>query len=102
MEYTESQKEEFKRQFAARRRKQLIVTGLFLALIILAALTRESPALAALVGAIPTSIFVPVAVLVITGMMVFSIRNWRCPACNRYLGRTLNPNFCPKCGVALR
>ena len=37
----------------------------------------------------------------VVGVLIFSFRNWRCPACNRYLGRTMSPRFCPKCGVEL-
>jgi len=28
--------------------------------------------------------------------------NWRCPACDRYLGKHVNPTFCPKCGTRLK
>jgi drug/metabolite transporter (DMT)-like permease len=33
---------------------------------------------------------------------IFSIVNWRCPACSRYLGKGMNPSFCPRCGTRLR
>lgn len=32
---------------------------------------------------------------------VFTFFNWRCPACNRYLGKTINPKFCSSCGARL-
>ncbi|MCB0220017.1 MAG: hypothetical protein KDH09_10015 [Chrysiogenetes bacterium] len=32
----------------------------------------------------------------------FSLWNWRCPACNSYLGKGMNPKFCSKCGAALQ
>ena len=38
----------------------------------------------------------------ITGVLIFSLLNWRCPSCNRYLGKAFNPKFCSKCGVQLR
>jgi rubrerythrin len=28
--------------------------------------------------------------------------NWRCPACEKYLGKGLSPSHCPNCGVVLR
>jgi predicted RNA-binding Zn-ribbon protein involved in translation (DUF1610 family) len=34
--------------------------------------------------------------------LVFSLRNWRCPACNKYLGKGTLPHYCPNCGVELR
>jgi len=33
---------------------------------------------------------------------VFSLYNWRCPACNKYLGKQRSPKYCSKCGVALQ
>ena len=47
------------------------------------------------------------AVVVVVGAVVlaffgFSIANWRCPACDRYLGQRLNPRECPGCGQELR
>ncbi|MFX0199891.1 MAG: hypothetical protein ACFFCW_27525 [Candidatus Hodarchaeota archaeon] len=100
MEYTEEQKQEFKSQFAARRRRQLIATLPFIILIILFATINESTGL--VLGSIPISIFLPIFFIAIIGLLVFSIKNWRCPACNKYLGKAFNPSFCSKCGVALR
>ena len=40
--------------------------------------------------------------LYLIALVVFSFRNWRCPACNGYLGRGINPRSCPYCGVQLR
>lgn len=33
---------------------------------------------------------------------IFSFRNWRCPASDRYLGKQMSLRFCSKCGVVLR
>jgi amino acid transporter len=56
----------------------------------------------------PTGIFglPPITVLVgafavIIAVLVFSFLNWRCPSCNKYLGKAINPKFCSKCGVQL-
>lgn len=43
----------------------------------------------------------PVAVLIIIGVVIFSIFNWRCPKCNSYLGKGTNPKHCNNCGVEL-
>jgi rubrerythrin len=53
-------------------------------------------------GGVPLSLALPFAFVVIAGFVAFAFTNWRCPACNKYLGKTFNPSFCPKCGVALR
>lgn len=37
----------------------------------------------------------------IVGCIVFSLVNWRCPQCNKYLGRDMQQKFCKKCGVQL-
>jgi rubrerythrin len=44
----------------------------------------------------------PVIVALVVGALVFSLKNWRCPACDKYLGKGISPSFCPKCGVALQ
>ncbi len=40
-------------------------------------------------------------IAIILGAGVFSVYNWRCPACSRYVGRG-NPMFCPGCEFQLR
>jgi hypothetical protein len=95
IQLTESQKLQVRQAFARRRRNQFIATA---------------PALLAAVGlgvagsaAIPLAGTIQVAaVAVLIGAVAYAFRNWRCPACDSYLGRTLNPRFCPKCGAELR
>ena len=41
-------------------------------------------------------------VVVAIGMLVFSLWNWRCPACGGYLGRSIAPRYCQGCGAQLR
>ena len=55
-----------------------------------------------LLGAIPDWVFVLIFIVAFIGLLIFSLTNWRCPACNKYLGKALNPRICSKCGVALR
>jgi hypothetical protein len=100
MDYTEQQKQEFKNIFAARRRRQLIVTIPFIILIILFATLNENTGL--VLGSIPISVFVPIFIVAVIGVVIFSVKNWRCPGCDKYLGKAFNPSFCSKCGVALR
>jgi rubrerythrin len=40
-------------------------------------------------------------VLFFAAAVVFSLFNWRCPACSSYLGKRFNPRFCPSCGAQL-
>ncbi len=37
-------------------------------------------------------------VLIIAVLMAF---NWRCPGCNKMLGKNLSPRFCEGCGTQL-
>lgn len=43
-----------------------------------------------------------ILILVAVCCLIFSLFNWRCPACNRYLGNSILPKYCKKCGVKLR
>jgi hypothetical protein len=40
--------------------------------------------------------------LILITVFSFSVRNWRCPACDTYLGKMLNPKHCPHCGIKLQ
>ena len=44
---------------------------------------------------------IPVIILAvfILRALVFSIKNWRCPACDASLRGESSPRSCPKCGV---
>tara|TARA_Y100000768_G_C23953959_1_gene671732 strand:+ start:600 stop:1085 length:486 start_codon:yes stop_codon:yes gene_type:complete len=42
------------------------------------------------------------ALAIIIPAVIFSIVNWRCPNCNKYLGKGINPNHCSKCGANLQ
>ena len=93
MEQTEYQKARVREEFATRRKRQLIVTIPILLLLIGYVLLGERTENTAYP-------FILIGVVLVT--LVFSFRNWRCPACDGYLGRGLNPKFCSKCGAQLR
>lgn len=38
----------------------------------------------------------------LAGAAIGSAINWRCPSCNRYLGKRFSPAFCSHCGVQLK
>lgn len=44
----------------------------------------------------------PAFVVLVISALAFSLWNWRCPACNRYLGKGARPRFCAKCGAPLQ
>jgi hypothetical protein len=100
MEDTDAQAEDIKADFARRKRKQLIVVAPLLLLIVGFVLFEDRIKSSA--SDVPQFVLIGVLSIVAIGILVFSFRNWRCPACNGYLGKSASLNHCPKCGVALR
>ena len=101
MQYTDEQKASFKQQFGVRRKRQFMLAIPVLALVVAFGLLADTDSTAGIAG-IPLSVAGPPFLMLIVGAIVFSIRNWRCPACDRYLGKNIDPHYCPKCGVALQ
>ena len=100
MEYTEGQKVQFKSMFAARRLKQRVLTALLIGLFIgFAALGDRNQDE---VLGYSAAIWAPMFFLIVAGAVIFSFINWKCPACNKYLGKNTNPRYCSKCGIELR
>lgn len=100
MQYTEQQLSEFKAEFAKRRQRQRLVMIPILVLFVLIIALQDQPDVS-LFGLSAQSLMVA-AFVVIFGVAGFNSWNWRCPACNRHLGRGTNLAFCPKCGAPLR
>ena len=99
MEYTESEKAQFKELYATRRRNQLMVSIPLVAFIIGVVLT-EDRAGGTILG-LPRDVAGPIFLAIVAAGLFYSFRNWRCPACNKYLGRAFNPRHCQNCGVEL-
>ena len=89
MQHTQEQLAQFKATFAIRRRRQLlaIIPTVLFALLMGASDGRLGSNLAG----IPQSFAMFAAFAGVAGIVWFSVRNWRCPSCDRYLGRTMNP-----------
>jgi hypothetical protein len=90
---------EFKESFAQRRKKQLLMAALLIPLILVAVLAEDRGADTILGYSV--EVFGPIFFAVVVAALLFSLRNWRCPACSKYLGRSMNPKFCQNCGVEL-
>ena len=100
MGHTDEQLEEIKADFARRKRNQFIATVPVVLLIVGYVLFEEqlrSPALG-----VPPFVLVGVLLVLAIAMGVFSFRNWRCPACSGYLGKSASMKHCAKCGVVLK
>lgn len=93
--YTDHQKAEFKAEFATRRRRHwLAMLPVWAAVVVVV-----------IVSSRPTGYYLGMAIgvaVVVVGAVAYDLFNWCCPACGRYLGRTFNPAFCARCGIALR
>ena len=76
--------------------RQLVATGVVVVAGLAAILTESSRQ--ATEGHLWGQLFCGVVFVV----AIFSFFNYRCPACQGYLGRTIRPPFCPHCGVRLR
>lgn len=99
MQYTEQQLSDFKTDFATRRKRQLLATIPILAVFVVALFMDEGQGT---VLGMPVTIVAGAVFVLVLGAIAFSLWNWRCPACNRYLGKGISPSFCSKCGVPLR
>jgi hypothetical protein len=100
MPYTSEQEGEFKRQFAARRKRQLLLSVPLVVAIIAVAILGKSDRQEIL--GVPAAVVGPAFVVLVLGALIFSLINWRCPACSGYLGKKISPRFCSKCGVVLQ
>lgn len=100
MQYVEQQLVEFKAEFAKRRKRQILVSLSFAVVILLYVALRERAELSFF--DLPPAVAIGVMFGAALAAVSFSLWNWRCPACNKYLGKGVNPSFCPKCGVPLK
>ena len=100
MHYTETQELEIQRAFASRRRRQWALAGACSPIILF--LVAFKRGVMSTFFWLSPQVGLAIALVVVIGAWVFSLRNWRCPGCNRYLGRAINPGHCPHCMVHLR
>lgn len=85
-------------KFKKRRRNQIIATTIFTIVMVTFLFASDY------IEAMPIATIVAIAiviVVVVIGVGIFSFNNWRCPNCNKYLGKSLRPKFCQSCGEKL-
>jgi hypothetical protein len=87
-------------EFRRRRVRQLVAVVPFVAALI-PLLMLEDAGPEGLFG-IPAVAVAAVCGAVLIAGLIFSLVNWRCPACKGYLGKAISPRFCQKCGARLQ
>jgi rubrerythrin len=85
-------------EFIKKRTRQIMAVGPIVLAFIALLSVENNPT--GIFGLAPSTILVA-AFAVIISVLVFSLLNWRCPSCNKYLGKAINPKFCSKCGTQL-
>jgi hypothetical protein len=86
-------------EFKKKRTRQIMAVGPIILAFIGLLSVENNPT--GIFGLAPSTILVT-AFAVIISVLVFSFLNWRCPSCNKYLGKAINPKFCSKCGTQLK
>jgi hypothetical protein len=90
---------EIREEFKKKRVRQIIaVFPMILAFIGLVSVEGNPAGLFGL----PPNIVLGLSFALIISILIFSFLNWRCPSCEKYLGKAFNPKFCTKCGTQLR
>lgn len=77
MDYTPQQIEEFKSQFSSRRRRQLLVSAPLIIIVLLLAVAQDREA--GTLAGLPEQVWLPVFVVLVVSVLIFSLWNWRCP-----------------------
>jgi hypothetical protein len=91
---------ELRQDFARRRTRQwLIVIPVAIAII---AMRVAGDSRNETFYGMPTTVVIGIGFAMVIGAIIFSLYNWRCPSCSKYLGRGINPSFCSKCGFKLK
>ena len=97
---TSPETKKVKAEFKTRFQRQIAITLLLLPAIIVAAMNRRMRTES--IFGIPGQTLIPIAIVFIFGGIGLSLWNWRCPGCNKYLGKSFYPKHCSGCGAQLR
>ncbi|MBI1221301.1 MAG: hypothetical protein GC180_01750 [Bacteroidetes bacterium] len=91
---------EIKAAYQRRRKRQLIV-ALFLVPTFLGMLFLSSNPETSLFG-LDYDTLGKIAFGIVICALAYSVYNWRCPGCRKYLGRSINQNYCARGGAKFK
>ena len=86
------------REFSLRQGRQILAIAIALFLVILLAVATKRNDL---FGEYSKDTLVAAQLVVITAFIAFTAFNWRCPSCNKYLGKDINKRGCRHCKTGL-
>jgi hypothetical protein len=88
-------------EFKERRTRQLMASAVVVLGIVGMIWLDKNPGAASEMD-VSSAVIGPVFVGMVLVVLAFSFYSWRCPGCNKYLGKAITPNFCQKCGAPLQ
>jgi hypothetical protein len=87
------------RDFRLRMNRQLLAMALTMFLLLFLVLVYKR---ADIFGEFSKNGIFTSQIILIGVFIGFSVINWRCPSCNKYLGGDINRRICKKCGIRLQ
>jgi uncharacterized membrane protein YkvI len=94
-EVKEMEEKHIQKEFARKKMIQYIAYGLAMVVIVLVAVGKSGQA-------VSSSLYAWVLVGIAIAAILFSLYNWRCPSCKKYLGRRMGIKVCPECKAKLQ
>ena len=91
--------EQIMQEFHQRQTRQIIAIAIALFVVMLCAVLYKRPGV---LGEYSKATLFGVQIVSIASFWVFSSVNWRCPACEKFLGTDINKRGCKKCKTRLR
>lgn len=85
-------------EFRVKKNRQYLAIAITLLLLVLCILVYKR---SDIFGQVSKNTIFSAQIIIIALFIVFSIINWRCPHCNRYLGHDIGRRRCNKCGKKL-
>ena len=96
MELSKHSNNDLMKAFSAMKRRQISLLWVGFPFIIVLCWFKSFPEQ---LNNLVTGVMAIFAITYLTVATIFSLRNWRCPRCNKWLGRDLSPPSCKGCGL---